>query len=67
VTPLDRQAQEMASYPMGEWLRWEREHHQGHIRRDGVFIYGSGPLFVPGCPICRWGCQVAGCDCASAP
>jgi hypothetical protein len=50
----DQEAVEMAAYPMHEYMRWEREHHaDGH------------KVPVEACPICRWGCQVAGCKCGS--
>lgn len=46
----------MTTYPMHEWLQWERE----HCDQEGTLFH---TVPVEDCPICRWGCQVAGCGC----
>lgn len=61
---IDQQAVEMVAYPMHEYMRWEREHHGG--RGDGTVGPGAHTTPVEDCPICRWGCQVADCECADA-
>lgn len=54
----DQQAMEMATYPMDEWLRWERE----HCDQDTILNHEAP---IEDCPICRHGCNIAGCHCIS--
>lgn len=48
---------EMATYPMDEWLRWERE----HCDQDTILNHGAP---IEDCPLCRYGCQVFECGCS---